>query len=168
MLVENAIPVGVVADRKKAESRWIDYLWVPSAVVTGLPETEPMTKIASNADGESFFVGATQVVLASTETANYRDNLLTGAPKLWVVLRASNYDHSVELVTVTADPAEGEAHTESGSNLVEALPMPAEIAAALAAFVDEHHVEREFFKRKRDRNNPEALGRRVPGGGDRS
>jgi hypothetical protein len=168
MLVETLIPVSVIADRKKAESRWIDFIWVPKAVMTGLPETAPMTSIATGTEGESFFVGATNIVLASTETANYRDNLLTGSPKLWVVLRASDYDTSVELVTVTADPAEGEAHTEAGSNIVDALPMPAEIAASLAAFVDEHHVEREFFKRRRDRKNLEAMGRRMPGGGDDS
>ena len=30
------------------------------------------------------------------------------------------------------------------------------------AFIAEHHVERPFVKRKRDRANPEALGRRGP------
>jgi len=38
--------------------------------------------------------------------------------------------------------------------------MPASICEQVAAFVVEHHVEREFIKRKRDRADPEALARR--------
>ena len=39
------------------------------------------------------------------------------------------------------------------------------VRAAVEDFVAEHHVEREFVKRKRDRANPEALARRQPEGG---
>jgi hypothetical protein len=38
--------------------------------------------------------------------------------------------------------------------------MPEPVREQVEAFVAEHHVEREFFKRKRDRANPESLGRR--------
>jgi hypothetical protein len=40
--------------------------------------------------------------------------------------------------------------------------MPDMVRELVAAFVAEHHVEREFNKRKRDRADPEALARRVP------
>jgi hypothetical protein len=43
------------------------------------------------------------------------------------------------------------------------VPMPELIREAVAAFVAEHHVERHFFKRKRDRANTEAMARRAPG-----
>ena len=36
--------------------------------------------------------------------------------------------------------------------------MPDPIREAVAAFVAEHHVEQVFFKRKRDRADPEAIG----------
>ena len=62
--------------------------------------------------------------------------------------------------------AEGEAFTEAGTDLVEAVPMPSAIAATVAAFVAEHHVERTFHKRARDRADPEALGRRRRPGED--
>jgi hypothetical protein len=57
----------------------------------------------------------------------------------------------VELLAVTADPAEGEALTGAGNDLVETLPMPASIIETIAAFIAEHHVERPMFKRQRDR-----------------
>ena len=49
---------------------------------------------------------------------------------------------------MTADPAEGEAMTEAGVNLVEAVPMPEPMQEMIAAFVAEHHVEQAFVKRK--------------------
>ena len=36
--------------------------------------------------------------------------------------------------------------------------MPPSIREIVAAFVAEHHVERQFFKRKRDRADPEVAG----------
>src|SRR5262249_20169983 len=81
-------------------------------------------------------------------------------PYLWVVLRPTGGDPPFSVVTVTADPTEGEAFTETGTDLVEPLPMPEPIAKTVSAFVAEHHVERTFEKRKRDRADPESLGRR--------
>ena len=40
---------------------------------------------------------------------------------------------------------------ESGCEVIGTVPMPPEIAAWVAAFVDQFHVERIFHKRKRDR-----------------
>ena len=48
--------------------------------------------------------------------------------------------------------------TAAGNDLVEAVPMPDSVREQVAAFVAEHHVEQEFFKRKRDRADPESLG----------
>jgi hypothetical protein len=63
---------------------------------------------------------------------------------------------------VTADPAEGEALTDAGSDLVEPVPMPAAIAETINHFISKHHVERPFFKRRRDRGASEVSRR----GGD--
>lgn len=161
-MIESAIPVGVIVERRKASSPWIDHTWSVTAIVTGMPETARMTPVGRRGDAERFYLGASELVLASTDTANYRDNLMSGAPKLWVVMHHGP-EQSVSLHTVTADPAEGEAHTETATNLVETIAMPEEIAGFVAAFVDEHHVEREFIKRKRDRLDPESLSRRRGG-----
>ena len=83
-------------------------------------------------------------------------------PLLWVILRPVEADPPYELAAVTADPAEGEGMTEAGSNIVEPVPMPDMLRDTLAAFVAEHHVEEVFVKRKRDRANPDSLGRRPP------
>ena len=77
-------------------------------------------------------------------------------------MRPTGVEPPYDIVAVTADPAEGEALTESGNDLVDVVPMPEPVRAVVEAFVAEHHVERPFYKRKRDRADPEALARRGP------
>jgi len=156
------IAVGVVVERRKAQSPWIDFTWKPVAVLAGLPEAAPWTKLSEEGDGATFYAGTVEVELHRTETGNYRGNLASGAPKLWVALRPTGVEPPFEIFAVTADPSEGEAWTESGSDLVDVVPMPDALRATVDAFVTEHHVERPFYKRKRDRADPDAFARRAP------
>jgi hypothetical protein len=146
-----SIPVGVVVERLKATSPWLDFVWRPVAVLPGLPSAEPWTPLGSAGDTTTFFAGTGTISLYRTETANYLDNLGSGAPLLWVILRATGAEPPYQVGAVTADPAEGEAFTEAGNDLVETVPMPEDIRATVEAFVAEHHVERAFLKRQRDR-----------------
>lgn len=143
------IPVGVVVERRKAKSPWLDFLWRPISVLAGVPSTAPWTLIDAAAEATLFYAGDAVVDLHRTETANYRDNLASGAPVLWVVLRSSGSGAAYEILAVTADPAEGEAFTDPGNDLIETVPMPAAIAATIGNFIAEHHVERPFIKRRR-------------------
>ena len=47
-------------------------------------------------------------------------------------------------------------------DLLEALPVPAGLRMILEGFVAQHHKQREFHKRKRDRADTEARGRQAP------
>jgi hypothetical protein len=153
------IPVGVVVDRIKAESQWVDYIWQPSAVLVGEPDATAWTQLSGDEGRTSFYAGSTSIELYRSDTGNYRDNL-AGDCKLWVVLTPTESDPPYALFKVTADPTEGEAQTETGVNLVETVAMPDTVREALEDFVAEHHVEQTFYKRKRDRADPDALGRR--------
>jgi hypothetical protein len=155
-----SIPIGVVVERSKAMSPWVDYNWRPIAALAGLPDAAAWTPLEDSGDRVTFYAGAAAIELFRTETRNYLANLGSAAPMLWVVLRESGGDPPYELFVVTADPAEGEALTEAGSDLVEPVPMPDSVREIIEAFVTEHHVERTYFKRARDRADPEALGRR--------
>jgi hypothetical protein len=153
------IPVGVVVERRPARSPWIDFLWRPIAVLTGRSSAAPWTPITMAGETALFYAGETVIELHRTETANYRDNLASVAPMLWAVLRPAASAHPYDLVTVTADPAEGEAFTDAGNDLVETMPMPATIAEAIGNFITEHHVERPFVKRRRRPAEPQAPAR---------
>jgi Protein of unknown function (DUF3305) len=156
------IPVGVVVERRKASNPWIDVAWRPVGVLAGAPAALPWTMLESSDDRASFYAGLAEIALYRTETGYYRDNLNSGRPSLWVSLRPTGVEPPFEIVAVSADPAEGESFTQVGDDLVEAVPMPPAVQAIVAAFVAEHHVERQFVKRKRDRADPQALAHRAP------
>jgi Protein of unknown function (DUF3305) len=155
------IPVGVVVERRKAKSQWLDFLWRPVSVLPGAPSAAPWTPIGAQEDRAILYAGACAIELHRSETANYRDNLASGAPALWVVLRPTPSAPGYEVLTVTADPSEGEAFTDAGNDLVETVPMPAAIIETISDFIAEHHVERSFVKRRRPDAKPQANGRRV-------
>jgi hypothetical protein len=159
---QRRIPVGVVVERRKAKSQWVDFTWRPVSILPGVPEAAPWTALDGNDQCVKFYAGAAEVELYRSETTGYRDNLATGAPLLWVVLRQTGTDPPYTVAAVTADPGEGEAYTEGADDLVDTVPMPEPVQATIAGFVAEHHVEHEFVKRKRDRADPEAMARRVP------
>jgi hypothetical protein len=144
--------VGLIVECRKTVGPWSDYAWAPVQVFATPPETPSWTRLASSPHAVQYYAGEAEIELHSSDTDQYGANLATGAPKLWVALRAEGPEPPIDVVAVTANPSEGEGLTEAGTNIVETLPMPAEIAAHLAAFFAEHHVERPFYKRQRDRS----------------
>jgi hypothetical protein len=145
------IPVGVVVERRKAKSPWLDFLYRPVSVLAGVPTVPPWTVIGAEGDLTAFYAGDAVIELHRTETANYRDNLASGTALLWIILRPGSGEVGFELLCVTADPAEGEALTGAGNDLVESVPMPDAIREIVENFIAEHHVEQSFFKRERER-----------------
>ncbi len=154
--------VGVIVRRSKVDNPWIDHVWTPVNVLSEAPQAAPWTRLSTVEGGELFYAGAATIALYPSETGHYRDNLTDGEPFLWVALREGLSGPELELAAVTADPTEGESLFESGL-VVGKTPMPPDLAAWVAAFVDEHHVERAFLKRKRDKSGPDP--RKIPGGG---
>jgi hypothetical protein len=156
----------VVVERRKARSPWLDFLWRPVSVFVGTPSAAPWTRIGEQGDAATFYAGEAAIELHRTETASYRQNLTSGMPALWVVLRPTAPNSSspaFDILTVTADPSEGEALTDAGNNLVATVPMPAAILETIDGFIAEYHVERRFIKRQRDRAEPQTPGHRSEG-----
>ncbi len=152
------ITVGVVVARRALTGPWASHAWLPVAVLPAAPAIPKGTPLGRSGADETHYAGEAAVALYGTATSHYRDNLTAAQPSLWVVLRPTGEE--VELVTVTADPYEGEALAENIGDIVEALPMPADVQARVQAFFEAFHVERPFFKRQRDRADPEALATR--------
>jgi hypothetical protein len=155
------VPVGIVIERRRSKSPWVEFVWRPVAVLPGVPDVAPWTALDGDADRVNFYGGTATIALHRSDTSGYLANLATGAALLWVVLRPTGLEPPYEIAAVTAEPGEGEALTESATDLVETVPMPEPVRAAVADFVAEHHVEHPFVKRKRDRADPEAMGRHA-------
>lgn len=167
-MVEHEITVGLVMECIAPSNPWGTHHWLPVQVLEGVPDAPPWTVLARASDRVRYFAGAFVVKLYSTETAYYRDNLAAERPRLWVAMQPEGPEPPLSIIAVTADPTEGEGYTQTGTSVVEVVDMPAGIAEEIATFVAQHHVERVFEKRKRDKRPPAFLDRRGPSSGSRS
>ena len=163
-MTESSREVGVVLRRRSIDNPWIDHMWSPAMILDEVPDTAPWTVLSREADATIYYAGAASIDLFSS---GHRE--LSRQPRR---RRAADLDCAaapgwraeLELTKVTADPTEGEAIFESGCDVIGTVPMPPEIAAWIAAFVDQFHVERVFHKRKRDRKSGERRGAGWPAG----
>ena len=113
------ISVGVIVERCKTNSQWSEFTWHPTAVLGGLPGADPWTRLSGEEERVTFYAGAAEIELYRTETENYRDNLVSAAPSVWVALLSTAGDPPYKIAAVTADPAEGEASTEPGQGMLK-------------------------------------------------
>lgn len=162
-MVRETAEVGVVVERRALDNPWVDHAWVPVAVLVGAPAATPWTVLEQTVKFVRYYAGAFAIEFFGTDTTMYRENLRSQQPSLWIALRHTDVAPGVVVRLVTADSSEAEALTATATDIIEAVPMPVEIQQRLAAFIDAHHVERPFVKRKRDRADPEAMARRGPG-----
>ncbi|MBR0654225.1 DUF3305 domain-containing protein [Plastoroseomonas arctica] len=155
-----SIPVSVLVERRRGVTQWQEHVWRPTGVQVDTLDLPPWTQLHDDGTRALFHAGVADVSLFPTDTLNYKHNLDAEAPRLWVILRTSDAAPGLALHAVTADAGEAHLYTDSGNDLVEALPLPAELHARIADFIAEHHVERAFHKRRRDRQDTESLAHR--------
>src|SRR4030095_1043793 len=86
-MTEASREVGVVLRRRSIDNPWIDHLWSPAMVLDEVPATAPWTALSAEADATIYYAGSASIDLFSAETANYRDNLADGEPRIWIALR---------------------------------------------------------------------------------
>lgn len=161
-MIRETVEVGVIVERRALKNPWVDHAWMPVAVLSGAPAAASWTVLHATADVTRYYAGKAELEFFGSDTTMYRENLRSPQPSLWVALRHTAAPPGVVLHLVTVDPADAEALTGTGTDIIEAVPMPVEIQRRLAAFVGAHHVERPFVKRQRDRADPEAMSKRDP------
>ena len=72
------IAVGVIVERVKAQSQWIDFLWRPTAVLPGSPTPRPGASSPTRASARRSMPALPRSDLHRTDTAHYRTNLDVG------------------------------------------------------------------------------------------
>ncbi len=140
------ISVGVLVERRKAQSAWIDFTWKPVTVLVGEPEASPWTMLSDADEITTYLCWSSRHRTASHRNRRTTATISLGDARLWVSLRPTGIDPPYEVFGVTADPAEGEGWTETGTDLVDVVAMPEPIRATIEAFVAEHHVDRPFYQ----------------------
>ncbi|MCP5366167.1 MAG: DUF3305 domain-containing protein [Hyphomicrobiales bacterium] len=161
MAADQSMPMGVVIERRRIDNPWQDHAWMPVAVIPGAGPVADWVALAEGADWVHFHAATLDLELFRGETEGYRYNLSQPRPTVFVVLRRGEEADEPDVVPflVTACPYEAEGYLESGDEIVEGVTMPDQVVAWVQDFVDRHHVDVPFKKRKNRRLDPRSDGR---------
>jgi len=72
-------------------------------------------------------------------------------PAIYVVMRETSDDRPLDVVLATASPYEAQDYADTGEELVEKIPMPDGVIAWIRDFINLHHEDEVFIKRRRDK-----------------
>lgn len=152
-MADAAISLGVVIERRALESAWQDYAWRATAVLPDPGDGGRWRELYRGNGATQFLAGSLNLELFKGDTEGYRSNLSQPTPMVFVVLRPGETaeEREVEPFRLTACPYEAMSYLESGEEIVEGVPMPADVIAWLQKFVAAHHVDEPFKKRKNKR-----------------
>jgi hypothetical protein len=150
-----SIPLGVVIERRELDNRWQRFGWKSVAVIPGAPAVDQWRELVRGERLVRWHAATLPLELHRAETEAYRVNLSGRSPAIYVVLRniepsERTAGNDVCPFAVTASPYDAEGYME-GDDLVEAVPMPEGLIAWVQAFVQLHHVDQPFEKRRRKR-----------------
>lgn len=148
--------IGVIAERQAVDSPWCDHRWRVTEVLPGAAAAAPWAVLDEEPGRRRYFAGNAELLLFPLETDTLKHNLEGRQPAVYVFLRTTAAPPGMALLGATVCAGEAQAHVDTGSDLVEAVPMPPEVTAWVAAFVARHHVDRPGYKRRRDRSERRA------------
>ncbi|MGB0748823.1 MAG: DUF3305 domain-containing protein [Magnetospiraceae bacterium] len=152
MTAQDSRPVTVILSRVPSDHPWADYRWSCIGVVPADENDDGAPRVILKTETETqFSVGPLRIELYRGETGGYLRNLSQPSPSVYVALRDGEADDPLDRVPflATVCPYEAEKYVEDGAETVDSVPLPPTIAAWVQAFVEAHHVEETFIKRKR-------------------
>ena len=152
-LITDTMPVGLIIRKQPGVTRWVKWIWQPVGLIPGAGETE-WRELRRDGDTVEYHAATLNLTIYSSDTDAYRATLNSRTPSLYVVMSdaadpVNGCPWTPKLITVNA--FEGQGYNESGEGLVELVPMPVPMIAWLRDFIEKHHVEEEFIKRRRDK-----------------
>ncbi len=159
-----SMAVGVVVERRKVDNPWVDYAWRSVAVIPGAPRVEEWRTLQAGTDWVHYHIDTLALELFPKETEGYRYNLSNDPPIVYIVLRQGEEaeDREVEVLLVTVCPYEAQDYLDGDDDQVDVVAMPDSVVAWVASFVERHHVDEPFKKRKRKRWTEDASAGGAP------
>lgn len=167
-----SIRLGVIMERRPSDHPWVDHVWrcvdivaAPASEEAAAPHAHRLMR--QQGDVLRIMTAPVELGLHRKETQGYKLNLSQTPPRVFIALRdAEPEDGALERVPfkATVCPFEAEAYTEAGAENVDGVVMPEFIRAWVTDFVDRHHEDIPFIKRKRGpKKNPrDPFGHRPP------
>lgn len=145
-----SIPLGVVIRRVPGVTRWAQHVWKAVAVLPGASDAD-WKELRRDGEAVEFHAATLPLELFRTDTEAYLHGLSAKVPAIYVVMREGVSDRPLDVVLVTASPYEAQDYADTGEELVEKVPMTEGLVAWIREFVDLHHEDEVFIKRRRDK-----------------
>ena len=152
LITAQSISVGVVLRRSPGVTKWAGVVWRAVSLLAGA-EPANWKLLRKEGDVAEYHAATVTLTLYRSETEAYLHGLTAEVPCFYVVCRETdNTDAPLDVILVTASPYEAQDYCDNGEDIVEKIAMPPQLHGWVSAFVDEHHEEEEFVKRRRDKH----------------
>ena len=146
--------VGIVLERRPSDSPWLDHEWLTVGVTLDVVDGDAWKLLYDAAGTRRYLSPAVVVELHRAETEAYLYNLQSPEPSLFAVVRhdeESEEDVPFDIHVATLSPYEAQDYLDCSEEQVDRLALPNDLAVWMEGFVEAHHVEQEFKKRRRDK-----------------
>ena len=150
------LQIGVIVAREALDNPWQDHRWRVVDVILDAPPVVDWREMGRVGDTMLYHAATLPLELHRKETPAYRQNLESGEPAVWIVLRqdpSSSGHRPIEVHAVSASPHDVQAYGESELEAIQCVPMPAPLLALVEHFLSLHHVDEPFVKRQRARHH---------------
>ncbi len=146
-----SVKLGVVLRRSPGVTAWAKWIWTATSVIPGAPQAS-WKLLREEGETTEYHASTHELTLYVSDTEAYAHELQADQPSVYVVMRTvDDAEMPLSILHVTVSPYEAQDYCDSGEETVERVAMPAAVHAWVGAFVNEHHVEEEFIKRRRDK-----------------
>ena len=151
-LVRAHLPVGIVVRRAPGVTRWARWSWRVSAVLPGAAQAD-WRELRREGDTVEYHAATLPLELWSSDTEAYCLALESRVPGVTVVMQPDNRPDAAmpwRPTHITASVHEGQDYGDAGEAILEYVPMPPALVAWVKDFIDTHHRNEAFVKRRRD------------------
>ncbi len=153
----DTMPIGVVLRRAPGVTRWAAWTWKAVDVLPGAGQAD-WRVLRQEGDVTDYHAATPTLELHGADTEAYLHGLNALTPSLYTVMRETdNNERPLEIVLMTASPYEAQDYADNGEDIIEKIAMPPVVQAWVSDFVDAHHREEVFKKRKRDKKDIGAI-----------
>lgn len=147
---KKTLPLGIVLRKTPGVTRWAKWVWRAVAVLPGAGPAD-WRELRRDGLAVEYHAATVPLELYRTDTEAYLTELSTKTPSIYVVMRECDGPKSgLEVVLATASPFDGQDYADNGEDIVELVPMPPTLIAWVHEWVEKHHKEEKFVKRRRN------------------
>ncbi len=154
-----SLPLGIVLRKTPGVTRWAKWCWKAVAILPGAAPAN-FRELRREGDVVEYHAATVPLELWRTDTEAYLTELSTRSPSIYVIMReteSSTDGPPLEVVLATASPYDAQDYADNGEDIVELVPMPMPLLALIREFIDEHHHEEKFVKRKRNKSRVDLV-----------